>query len=316
MLSVGEKNHSGTTRYYCPSCKKTFTALQKKRAKRKSFFFFFEKYVLFGISYAILSQWKGCSVRVLESKFHQFLQESPPLLKINQSPDRESYLLIDALWFGKRFCMMLYRQSKIKLVLKVSFLSREYGSLIAKDLSSLKEKGYSFAGVVSDGGTGIRKAVKEVFGHIPHQICLAHLHRQATNCLGVKPKDERIKQLKSLADHLWLIESKEALRWWKAQLQDWINTNSAFLREYRRDEKGKWWFVHKGVRKSVRILKTAPEDCFVFLNEPLMPKTTNEIEAQFGNLTMKYLIHRGLKRERIPAFLNWYFYFYNKKLLS
>lgn len=230
--------------------------------------------------------------------------------------EEETYLLIDALWFGKKFCLMLYRQAKSKLLLYASFLSREYGSLIVKDLSFLKENGYRFTGVISDGGTGIRKAVFRVLGHIPHQICLAHLHRDVINAIGRYPKDGRVKELKKLADHLWLIESKEALKWWEERLKEWTTKNRDFLREYRREENGHWWFIHKGVRKAVRVLVSIPDTSFKFLDRPLMPKTTNKLEGSISVLSRKHLIHRGLKEENLKSFLKWFIYFYNRKLLS
>ena len=194
-------------------------------------------------------------------------------------------------------------------------MTKEYGSLIAKDLKLLREL-YIFTGVVSDGGTGIKKAVFKILGHIPHQICLAHLHRDVVNALGRYPKDERVKKLKKLADHLWLIESKEALKWWEEQLKEWTTKNWDFLREYRREENGHWWYIHKGVRKAVRILVSIPDSSFKFLDRPLMPKTTNELEASISVLSRKHLIHKGLKRERLKSFLKWYIYFYNRKILS
>ncbi len=122
-----------------------------------------------------------------------------------------SYLLIDGLWFGKRYCLMLYRHHRRKLLIHASFISRERGSLIAKDLKILKKK-YRFSGAVSDGGTGIGNAVLVELGRIPHQICLAHLHRDIISAIGRYPKDQRVKELKKIADHIWLIESKEALK--------------------------------------------------------------------------------------------------------
>lgn len=211
---------------------------------------------------------------------------------------------------------MLYRQAKSKLLFSASFMTKEYGTLIAKDLLLLKEKGYRFTGVVSDGGPGIRNAVFKVFGHVPHQICLAHLHRDIVNALGRFPKDHRVKKLKKLADHLWLIESKEALLWWKEQLKNWTIKNQDFLNEFHLDENGRWWFIHQNVRKAVRILVSLPDTSFRFLDRPLMPKTTNAIEGSISLLSRKHLAHRGLKRENLKPFLFWFIYFYNRKILS
>ncbi len=47
-----------------------------------------------------------------------------------------------------------------------------------------------------------------------------------------------------------------------------------------------------------------------------MPKTTNEIEGQFGHLGKRWLAHRGMKRERWMDFLKWFIYFYNQNKLS
>lgn len=210
---------------------------------------------------------------------------------------------------------MLYRHSKSKLLLHASFLSKEFGSLIAKDLKMLKSK-YRFTGVVSDGGTGIRNAVFKVLGNIPHQICMAHLHRDVVNSIGRYPKDERTRELKKLADHIWLIESKEALKWWVGKLQEWISRNRDFLMEYRTDTDGHWWYIHKGVRKAIRILVSLPDTSFKFLDHPLMPKTTNELEGTISVLSGKHNIHKGLKRERVQSFLKWFIYFYNRRLMT
>lgn len=210
---------------------------------------------------------------------------------------------------------MLYRHSKRKIIIHLSFLKREYGSQIARDLKLL-QKNYRFTGVVSDGGRGIVTAVFKVFGHIPHQICMAHLHRDIVNAIGRFPKDAHVKELKRIADHIWLLESKEALRWWQEKLQNWITNNKDYLYERRHIEGIGWWYVHKGVRKAVRILVSLPDTSFTFLGHPLMPKTTNELEGSISVLSRKHQLHKGLKRERVHAFIQWFVYFYNRKLLS
>lgn len=273
-------------------CGKTFRSIQKQVGVKRPFTWLFEQYILYGSTYVALCRWSGYSIRYLQERFNQIVASKPPLLilpKVDQ--DGETYLILDGRWFGKRICLMLYRQSKSKLILYASFMPKEYGSLILKNLKELEKQGYRFTGIVSDGGTGIKKAVIKMYGQIPHQICMAHIHRQATNSLGKYPKEERVRELRKLADHMWRVESEEARAWWKDQVNDWIRTNGMYLGETRWDTTGHWWYIHAGVRKSVRAIKTAYEECFTFLDHPLMPKTTNEIEATIGNLSMKHLIH-------------------------
>jgi hypothetical protein len=265
----------------------------------------------------MLSSLSGYSIQHLHETFQQFLQQEPPVLPLlDQKNIEETFLLIDGLWFTRLFVLMVYRQSGNLFLLRIAVYHREVNTQIKKDLRWLKETGYRFTGIVSDGATGIVKAVGDIFPHAPHQLCLAHLHRDCINALGKYPKDTRVKQLKKLADHVWLIESKEALRWWEREVKQWIQRHHLFLKEKRYDTEGNWWYIHKGARRAVHILQDLPRTSFHFLEHPTMPKTTNELEAQFGHVGHRWLAHRGMKREKWVQFLKWFVYFYNEEKLS
>jgi len=314
-LTAWGKTPYGKKRYGCNFCKKTRVYKQKK--VKTDFSLLFKQYVLWGVTYEMLSATSGYSVAHLIDKFHQFFLEDPPMLPpLDQSGYEEAFLLIDGLWFGRWFVLMVYRQSRNLLILHIAIAGREVTTKISKDLVYVTSLGYRFTGIVSDGGTGIVGAVQRIFPHIPHQICLAHMHRDIIASIGRYPKDERVKELKMLADHVWLIESTEALRWWKEQVNIWIRENNGYLKERRYDIDWNWWYVHKGVRHAAAILQSLPQTSFKFLNHPLMPKTTNELEAQFGHLGKRWLSHRGMKRERWKDFLKWFVYFYNQDKLS
>ena len=309
------KTSSGKKRYGCRSCKKT--RIYQKQIKRPDIFGLFQQYVLWGLTYEMLSSISGYSIAHLVEKFHEFFLEDPPELpKLDQSNQEVTFLLIDGLWFGRWFVLMVYRQSGNLVILHIAIAGREVTTKISRDLKKVREMGYRFTGIVSDGGTGIVGAVNKVFPHAPHQICLAHMHRGIISAIGRYPKDERVKELKRLADHVWLIESKEALHWWEEQIKKWISLHTAYIKERRYDIDYNWWYVHKGVRHAVATLQELPHTSFKFLEYPLMPKTTNEIEAQFGHVGKRWLAHRGMKKERWKDFLKWFVYFYNQQKLS
>jgi hypothetical protein len=165
-----------------------------------------------GLTYEMLSSFSGYSIRFLEEKFHEYLKQTPPELPLlDQSNIPQTFLLIDGLWFGRWFVLMVYRQSGNLTILHISSMGREAATRIEKDLKKINES-YLFTGIVSDGGTGIVSAVNEIFPYTPHQICLAHLHRGIIAAIGRYSRDYRIQELKRIADHVWLIESKEALK--------------------------------------------------------------------------------------------------------
>ena len=314
-LSPWGRTISGKKRYGCNYCHKTRRYQQKIR--KTDIFQLFKQYVLWGLTYEMLSSISGYSIRFLEKKFHEYFLKNPPLLPaLDQSTIEEAFLLIDGLWFGRWFVLMVYRQSGSLFILHIAIAGREVTTKISKDLQLVKSMGYKFTGVVSDGGTGIVGAVDRVYPHIPHQICLAHLHRGIIAALGRYPKDERVKELKHLADHVWLIESKAALKWWEKQVTQWIQSHHLFLKEKRYDLNYNWWYIHKGVRHAVATLPEMPYTSFTFFYHPFMPKTTNEIEAQFGHVGRRWLSHRGMKRERWKNFLTWFVYFYNEEKVA
>ena len=315
QLTVWGRSSSGKKRYGCNRCRRT--RFYQKNIPKPDFFRLFRQYVLWGHTYEQISDLSGYSIQYLSRKFHIFLLQQPPELPLfDQSKFEEAFLVLDGLWLKRGFVLMAYRQSKNLTILHISVVGKEAATKITKDLRHLLALGYRFTGIVSDGGTGIVKAVGDVFFHAPHQICLAHLHRDAINAIGKYPRSERVKDLKRLADHVWLIESKEALRWWTNQVNEWVRNHNTYLKEKKYDLDYNWWYIHKGVRRAASILQSLPETSFKFLDYPLMPKTTNEIEAQFGHLGKRWLSHRGLKTEKWEFFMKWFVYFYNQDKLS
>lgn len=314
LTSWGKTPH-GKKRYGCHTCRKT--RVYRRKLQKPNFFILFRQYVLWGTTLEQLADQSGYAPQYLQEQFQVFFRQNPPELpRLDQSKTAETFLLLDGLWLKRGFILMAYRQSKNLTLLHISVVGREAATKIAKDLQHLLSLGYRFTGVISDGGSGIVKAVSDVFPHRPHQICLAHLHRDVISAIGRYPKSERVKQLKHLADHVWLIESKEALSWWEEQVALWVKNYSTFLKEKKYDLDYNWWYIHKGVRRAVSILKSLPQTSFKFLNHPTMPKTTNELEAQFGHLGKRWLSHRGLKTEKWESFMKWFVYFYNEDKLS
>lgn len=308
------KTTSGKKRWFCKVCKTSRIYHNKKKDFKTVDLF--RQYILWGLTYEMLSSVSGLSVRHLECEFHKLLLLDPPKLpRFDQSLSGRidtAYLLIDGLWFGRWFVLMLYRQSGTLYLLHISIAGREASTKIVKDLKFIKEElKYTFTGSVTDGGTAICSAVDEVYPHAPHQICLAHMHRDIVNAIGRHSKDRRIEELINLANHIWFIESHEALKYWETNLKNWIRTNFFFLKEMRTDDLGKSWYIHKGVRKAVKILIKLPKTSFKFLDHPTMPKTTNEIEATFGHIGQRWLRHKGLKKTRWESYLKWFVYYYN-----
>lgn len=48
---------------------------------------------------------------------------------------------------------------------------------------------------------------------------------------------------------------------------------------------------------------------FHYLDNPGIPKSTNELESFFGHLKQNICLHRGLSKEHYKNYIKWYLYF-------
>jgi len=313
LLILWGKTASGVIRYHCTHCRKNYSSYQKPVADWVVLLQWFREYILHGITYQVLSRWSKIPTATLRYHFNQLLLENPPFIHIPLITAHQQYLLTDGLWFGRLFVLMVYKLTAHAGILHASIARKEWSYHISRDLKLIRKRGVILTGIVSDGATGITRAVTEVFGAIPHQICLAHMHRSLISCLGIHPKEPETQALRAFADEVWDLKTRAQLKAWNKQLKGWVKNNQNYLLAYHTDETGRWWYAHTRVRKAVRILKTIPKRSFVFLGRNSMPRTTNELEGIFSNLTVKWLMHRGLSQRKWPSFLLWFLYFRSLK---
>ena len=165
--------------------------------------------------------------------------------------------------------------------------------------------------VTSDGGSGIRSAVKLALPEVPHQRCLVHLARRVESLTTTKPKTEAGKELRYLAKTLYRIDSKGQRDLWLGYFTGWCNRYKELLNEksYLKDGEGnkvRWWFTHKNLRSARWAVLSALPDLFHYLEDRNIPKQTNGLEGRFGQLKQHYRQHRGLNTNSREYYLAWY----------
>jgi len=68
-------------------------------------------------------------------------------------------------------------------------------------------------------------------------------------------------------------------------------------------EKG---WVFSDLKRARSMLRAALPDMFRYLNDPLIPKSTNALEGYFARLKQRYRQHRGLVQSHRDAYFRWY----------
>ena len=167
-------------------------------------------------------------------------------------------------------------------------------------------------GAVSDWKGAIVAAVASHFGDIPHQRCLAHIDRETKRLLPLNSPFEATQALRRIASMLMLVETPTDPVVWQTALARWEYRYGDMLKEKTHAPAGltrSWWYTHGNLRRAWRLLTRNQSPFFVFLINPLIPKTNNALEGVNSNLKQKLGNHRGMSVTRQAAFLSWYMAF-------
>ena len=198
-----------------------------------------------------------------------------------------------------------------------SFVLRENYSSYLLDLIKITELGYLIKGVTSDGVTSLDSALKTLFDNkenpIPHQRCLVHLQRDGQRFLTKNPETQTgvelldiIKQVNTIKNHY---EKEIWIKWFErfeGRNKEVLNQKSKGI--HPKTGKLTWWYTHKNLRRTYRMVRNSLPNLFLYLDYQFLPKDTNGLEGEFSHLKRKLSLHRGLKRRRKANLVRWYFY--------
>lgn len=231
--------------------------------------------------------------------------DRPPQLLPQTNP--KAFLVIDATWFGRENCLLVYWDTAFKKVQLWRYTNRkEAMEEITADLESLKNQGVIPAAITSDGAPGLKAALNYLYPDIPHQRCLVHLQRLAAAFLTQKPKTMAGLRLKQLTSRLNRINTQADHCFWRKDFIHWCNRYCRLLKERSSVPGGHWWYTHRYLRKTRNMLIKALPDMWHYLDDCRIPKDTNGLEGRWSGLKQHYRQHRGLSKSRRMNYLNWY----------
>lgn len=264
------------------------------------------------------------SRKTLSKKFQPFFENPltaeevwkifPPKLTVSKDPWVWG---VDGKWLRRNGVILIHRDLTNKENLFWSFHPNESFTALSQDLSILSKLivlyGGNFpVGAVSDWKRGITTAVQSHFSNIPHQRCLSHVVRLAKLLLPKNSPFEATLTLRGIAKSLTEINSKQDKKRWQERILQWEKHYGFMLKEKTKGLPGgkkKWWYTHGNLRRGYRLLTYDQEPLFVYLANPLIPKSNNSLEGVNSQLASKQENHRGLTFEKQKAFINWFLTF-------
>lgn len=302
------KLKSGNQRWLCKSCKNVFTPKIDNDTKQLQQFlaWLFSKEVQSNMSGG------GRTFRRKTSKFWDIWVMSP---KIEESKD---VLYLDGIYLSRKSCILICCDKDY--VLGWYLCRYEHSGAWEALMSRIAEPKV----VVSDGGTGFRKALKRKWPKAKHQRCVFHVFSQVKRYTTSRPNTLAGLELYALARDLFEVKSIEDSKIWVDRFTAWIVKHKRFLSEVTYDENGKSRPKHERLIKAEKSIIRLLNDntLFTYLDKELraefkIPSTNNRIEGGV-NACLREMLHnhRGLSVETRIKAVFWWCYMHSPKPLS
>jgi len=196
----------------------------------------------------------------------------------------------------------------------IRFSDGENFEEIKEDLDNLIKLGVQIESITTDGHKSILKAIRKSIPEAIVQRCLIHIQRMCLLWLTRYPRHISGVELRKLVLMLLKIKTHNDRIYWMKQLDHWYIKHKAYLQERTVNQiSGRYWYTHKLLRRSYFTIKRAQPNMFHYLNNPLIPYSTNGIEGFFSHLKNHLDLHRGLTVRHRIDFIKWYIYLSNDR---
>lgn len=194
-------------------------------------------------------------------------------------------------------------------IISTIYVNKENYKNVLPWLKKLKEKGLNPTHIVVDGERSVMRALKDTWTNITIQRCLYHIQHEGMRWLRTYPKTIAGRELRRLLGELCTIRTVKERDQFINTFSLWLKTHKDFIKTLPSIS-----VAFKDLKRTTVLIKNALPDMFHFLNEPVLPSTTNLIEGLYSRLKSDYSRHRGLTEQNKRQYLKWYCFFNNKKM--
>ena len=255
------RNKSGSQRWHCNRCGSIITPKIDNSSKQFNIFLDW----LFSKDSQKTMAGEGRTFRRNTSKFWN-VWPLPPKVE-----GRRDVVFVDGIYLGRKACVLICCDEEN--VLGWYLCRYEHAGAYRSLLSRIAEPSV----VVSDGGTGFRKAIQKVWPNTEVQRCVFHAFCQVKRYTTGNPNTAAGIELYALAKELLHIENRSDADEWIDRFVGWMSKYNRFLSQMTYDENGNGRPTHERLIKAQRsIVKLLKEGTmFTYLNKNLTDEIDN-----------------------------------------
>jgi hypothetical protein len=212
---------------------------------------------------------------------------------------RDIVVIMDCTYFGRIFCVMVFRDAITKENLYWKFLPYETIWEYRLGIMYLLDLGFNVLAIVCDGRRGIFQA----FPEIPLQMCQFHQVAIVTRYLTRNPKLQASIELTEIVRKLKRTDKPS----FTDMLIKWGIKWSDFMKERTINfETGKWNYTHRRLRSAYYSLVHNLDYLFTYqkYSDVQIPNTTNGLEGIFTDVKTKVRVHKGIQLKNKQKLIN------------
>ena len=155
-----------------------------------------------------------------------------------------------------------------------------------------------------DGNPQAIRVIKTLWPGIIIQRCLVHIQRQGLMWCRRYPKTVYARKLRDIFLQVTHIRTKEERDRFLESVIQWEYKYGQYVKI--QPAKGR---VFSDIKRARSMLLKALPDMFHYLDDSNISFTTNGLEGYFSRLKGHYRQHRGLRKNKLESYFNWYFYY-------
>ncbi len=224
-----------------------------------------------------------------------------------EGPDglRQSrYFILDGTFLHRPESMVALMDAQTHVIVAGKYgVSESSESQLGDFLGNLEEMGLRPTSFTIDGNPNVMKLVHKFWPGAVVQRCLVHIQRQGLSWCRTSPKTPYARRLRKIFSRVTSIRTPGDRDRFLELVTDWERKYGAQLST--RPETG---YVFSDIKRARSMLIRALPDMFHYLEDPLIPISTNGLEGYFSRLKSRYRQHRGLSPRKRKLYFAWYFH--------
>lgn len=300
------KSGAGKQRWQCSKCNVTFTNEINTETH------YFKQFLNWLLSKATQKEMPGGG-RSFRRKTASFWEIWPMPPKVDETP---AVVYVDGIYLSRQVCILICCDDTHVLGW---YLCRKEN---ARAWIALMSRIATPAVVISDGGSGIHKALKKAWPKAKHQRCVFHAFSQIRRYTTTRPKTQAGRDLYRIGYSLLHVKTTDQALEWVRNYSDWCIQYKDYLAEKTVYSDGSIKDTHERLIKARNSLNrlVKANTLFTYLTPQfdfICPPTNNLIEGKVNSALRAMLRnHRGLSIERRIKAVFWWCYMHQPRPLS